>query len=242
MDNKLAILRFETEMKKVQRDGVDKLMGYIRQSDFYTAPASTRFHLSCAGGLLRHSLNVLDALRGLLVWNPGTSVWEYQVAGHAVDAIPDESVIISALLHDICKTAFYSVSTRNVKNKQTGKWEEQPFYTVSDRMPLGHGDKSAMIIKEYMTLTQRELYSVWWHMGAMDTSTDTRTFKTAVEKYPFILALHTADMMASSFMEAESGNKPPFQPEQSIQPESDEAGYEEAVPVQAAGSGEANGG
>ena len=94
MENKKLIERFEAELAKVDRPGVDKLLAYIRKSDFYTAPASTRFHLSCPNGLLQHSLNVLDALRGLLSWNEGTQKWEYRVAGHVVDSTPDESVII----------------------------------------------------------------------------------------------------------------------------------------------------
>ena len=141
------ITRFELELDKVQRPGMDKLLEYIRSSDFYRAPASTKYHLACPGGLLQHSLNVLDALRGLLLFNSITSSWEYRTACKVVDTIPDDSVIIMALLHDICKTHFYSTSTRNQKNDRTGQWEKVPFYTIDDKMPLGHGAKSAMIIK-----------------------------------------------------------------------------------------------
>ena len=59
MDRQALITRFEAELGKVNRPGIDKLMGYIRGSDFYTAPASTKFHLSCEGGLLQHSLNAM---------------------------------------------------------------------------------------------------------------------------------------------------------------------------------------
>ncbi len=121
MDKEELIARFESEMAKVKRPGIDKLMDYIRKSDFYTAPASTKFHLSCESGLLQHSLNVLDALRGLLqeeqTNEDGTKAWFYTVAGASVAQIKDESVILIAQLHDICKTYFYSTSTRNVKNE-----------------------------------------------------------------------------------------------------------------------------
>ena len=204
------IARFEAEMGKVTRPGTDKLMAYVKQSDFYTAPASTRFHLSCRGGLLQHSLNVLDAMRSVLRYNPTGKCWEYIVAGKILQTdIPDESVTIIALLHDLCKTYFYSESTRNVKNKQTGKWEEMPFYTVNDRMPLGHGPKSAMIIKQYVALTNIELYAIWHHMG-FTGGQDDLTFRNAVEQYPLIWATHTADMMASSFMEDERENRQLF--------------------------------
>lgn len=215
MENKAELIaRFEAEMARVKRPGVDKLMDYIRKSDFYTAPASTKFHLSCESGLLQHSLNVLDALRGLLDENQvnedGTEMWFYIVAGHPVIQISDESLIIIALLHDICKTYFYSTSTRNVKNEKTGKWEKVPFYTVNDLMPLGHGPKSAMLVKNYIKLTSEEMYAIWWHMGFTDQNTDTLSLTAAIQKYPIIWALHTADMMASSFMEDKDGNKDGF--------------------------------
>lgn len=222
MDKNALINRFESEMAKVTRPGVDKLMDYIRKSDFYTAPASTKYHLSCEGGLLQHSLNVLDALRSILT--PADQQWIYTVAGKTAATIPDESVIIMALLHDLCKTYFYGVSTRNAKNEQTGQWEKVPFYTVNDKMPLGHGAKSAMIAKSYMELTSMEMYAIWWHMGFNGNSDNDICVGLAIEKYPVILALQTADMQAAKIMEAETGNKPPFdesmmQTQQSKQPQ-----------------------
>ena len=165
MNTENNITRFEAEFAKVQRPGMDKLLEYIRGSDFYRAPASTKYHLACPGGLLQHSLNVLDALRGLLQWNNIENHWEYHAACKIVDTIPDDSVIMMALLHDICKTYFYTTSTRNQKNERTGQWEKVPFYTVNDMMPLGHGAKSAMIVKQYTTLTSQETYAIWHHMG-----------------------------------------------------------------------------
>lgn len=204
------ISRFNAEMSAVQRPGADKLMEYIRKSDFFTAPASTRFHLSCKGGLLQHSLNVLDALRSILRYDPGRMRWEYIVAGKILlRDIPNESVTIIALLHDICKTYFYGVSARNAKNEQTGQWEKVPYYTVNDKMPLGHGAKSAMIIKQYMALTNPELYAIWHHMG-FTGGQDDAVFRSAVEMYPLVWATHTADMMASCFMEGEKGNRELF--------------------------------
>lgn len=210
MNTEYNITRFERELGKVQRPGMDKLLEYIRKSDFYTAPASTKYHLACEGGLLQHSLNVLDALRGLLVFNPITGLWEYHAAGKAAAEIPAESVTLAALLHDICKTYFYTTSTRNVKNDQTGQWEKKPFYTISDKMPLGHGPKSAMLVKEYIELTTPEMYAIWHHMGFNGNFENDTTVGAAFEKYPLALALYTADMMASRIMEAEEGNKPLF--------------------------------
>lgn len=205
------IARFEAELAKVQRPGMDKLLEYIQKSDFYRAPASTKYHLAAPGGLLQHSLNVLDALRGLLSWQSvdaeeGGGYWEYIAAGKVVDTIQDDSVIMMALLHDICKTHFYSVSMRNQKNKETKQWEEVEYYTVNDRMPLGHGPKSAMIVKQYTTLTSQEMYAIWHHMGMNGNYENDNAVGKSIEMYPAVLALQTADMMASRFMEGEKEN------------------------------------
>lgn len=210
MNTDYNIARFERELGKVQRPGMDKLLEYIRKSDFYTAPASTKYHLAAPGGLLQHSLNVLDALQGQLTRDETGENWLYTVGGTTVATIPDESVTVMALLHDICKTHFYGTSTRNVKNDATGKWEKVPFYTVDDKMPLGHGPKSAMIVKQYTALTTAEMYAIWHHMGMNGNYENDNAVGQSIELFPAVLALHTADMMASRFMEGEKENKPPF--------------------------------
>lgn len=236
------IARFEAELAKVNRPGMDKLLAYIRKSDFYKAPASTKYHLSCEGGLLQHSLNVLDALRGILTLAMDCTEttepchYEYRAAGKTVATIPQDSVIIIALLHDICKTYFYTTSMRNAKNEQTGKWEKVPYFTVKDRMPLGHGDKSVMIIKQYIDLTTPEMYAIWHHMGFTENA-DFQTLTNAIDQFPIIWAMHTADMMASRFMEDEAGNKEAFadpEPESAgnwaDNPADDPGEFQEAMP------------
>lgn len=238
MDREQNITRFEAELGKVQRDGIDKLLDYIRKSDFYTAPASTKYHLAAPGGLLQHSLNVLDALRGLLSWR-SDGQWEYRAAGKVVATIPDDSVTVMALLHDICKTHFYGTSTRNVKNEATGKWEKQPFYTVNDKMPLGHGPKSAMIVKQYTTLTTAEMYAIWHHMGFTGNFENDAAVGQSIELFPVVLALHTADLMASRFMEGEKENKEAFTDagaaasagEYADEPATGEPDFQEAPPL-----------
>ena len=238
MDIQNNIARFETELAKVQRPGMDKLLEYIQKSDFYKAPASTKYHLAAPGGLLQHSLNVLDALRGLLSWRSDGN-WEYRAAGKVVDTIPDDSVIMMALLHDICKTHFYGTSTRNVKNDTTGRWEKVPFYTVNDMMPLGHGPKSAMIIKQYTTLTSQELYAIWHHMGMNGNYENDNAVGKSIEMYPAVLALQTADMMASRFMEGEKENlelfadapAPASADELADNPTNEAPAFEEAPPL-----------
>lgn len=205
--------RFEALMASVKRPGAENLMNYIRRSDFYQAPASSNFHLSCPGGLLQHSLNVYDALYGWLAWvdtQEGGKAGLYIVCGRPVARILPESAIIMALLHDLCKTHYYTTELRN--KKIDGKWVQVPVYTIDDKVPYGHGEKSVMMIEQFMRLTPEERYAIRWHMGFTDGA-DIRTVGQAIEKYPAIWALHDADIKASKFMEAKEGNRPPFDQE-----------------------------
>ena len=198
------IKRFENELGKVQRDGIDELLGFIKnKTDMYTAPASGKYHLSVPGGLLQHSLNVLDALRGLLSLNPD-GTYSFLVAGKSVCDISEENVIVMALLHDICKVNFYEKTTRNRKN-ENGQWESYPFYEINDTSPLGHGEKSVIMLMEFIKLKKEELYAIRWHMGAPEGE-EKYAFNAAVSEHPMIWALHSADMMASQYMEDKESN------------------------------------
>jgi len=234
MDRQANIDRFEAEMTKVSREGTNKLMGYIRKSDMYTAPASTRFHLSVAGGLLQHSLNVLDAFRESLRKNDD-GTYSYMVAGKNVATITEESMVIMALLHDICKTNFYTVVMKWRKDKNN-KWEQYETFEVDDKVPYGHGEKSVMMIEEFMKLKPEERYAIRWHMGY--TESDTLSLNNAIDKYPIIWALHSADTKASHFMESVTGNLAAYanQPgaggaDQPTMAEGAEPVFEEATPV-----------
>jgi len=234
MDRQANIDRFEAEMTKVSREGTNKLMGYIRKSDMYTAPASTRFHLSVAGGLLQHSLNVLDAFRESLRKNDD-GTYSYMVAGKNVATITEESMVIMALLHDICKTNFYTVVMKWRKDKNN-KWEQYETFEVDDKVPYGHGEKSVMMIEEFMKLKPEERYAIRWHMGY--TESDTLSLNNAIDKYPIIWALHSADTKASHFMESVTGNLAAYanQPgaafaDQPTMAEGADPVFEEATPV-----------
>ncbi len=111
----------------------------------------------------------------------------------------DETVALCALLHDICKMNFYSVELRNKKNAQ-GKWEEQPYYTIEDTLPYGHGEKSVYIISGFMRLTREEAFAIRYHMGFSGTETPNQV-GDAFRMFPLAFALHTADMEAACFLE-----------------------------------------
>ena len=138
-------------LKSTKREGIDNLISFIEKTDFFRAPASTRFHGSYKGGLLVHSLNVYECLLEQI---------SIPVFKEKIKDIGEDSCILCALLHDICKACYYAEDTRNVKDKETGKWHTEPYYTVDDKIPYGHGEKSVMMIEEFIKLKPVERYAI----------------------------------------------------------------------------------
>jgi hypothetical protein len=218
MVNKEAnINRFENLMSKVTRDGIEDLVAYLKgHTDFFTAPASTRFHLSCEGGLLQHSLNVYDCL----VKKKESPIWK-----SVLNSVSEESIIIMALFHDLCKVNMYSKTARNVKTYDADKvaaaqgrgvktdelgafiWEAVIGYEVKDTIPLGHGEKSVIIAQQFIKLNSFEVFAIRWHMGFSVEKADYGSVGSAMELFPIVLALHEADLEATKLMETETGNK-----------------------------------
>ena len=180
----------------ITREGADKLLDYLtNKSDFFTAPASARYHGSYPGGLCEHSLNVYHCLVDYLA-RPRVQ----ELYGLEYDS---ESVAIVALLHDLCKVGCYRAGTKNVKNEATGQWEKVPTYFFEDKLPYGHGEKSVYIISGFMRLSREEAMAIRWHMGFSGTE-DARTVGQALQQFPLAFALATADMEASYFLESEN--------------------------------------
>lgn len=177
----------------IKREGADKLWEYLTSpsSDFFTAPASARFHGSYEGGLLEHSLNVYDCLVDYLSRGRAKNLYN-------MDYTP-ETIAIVALLHDLCKVNCYKKGTRNVKD-ESGKWQSVPTFEFDDKMPYGHGEKSVYIINGYMRLSREEAFAVRYHMGFSGTE-DARSVGTAFEMYPLAFALSVADMEATYYIE-----------------------------------------
>ena len=178
---------------KITRPGADKLLEYIDgpSSDFFTAPASARFHGAYAGGLAEHSINVYECLADYMSRQRVKETYGFEAS--------EESIAIVALLHDLCKINCYKPGTRNVKD-ETGKWIQVPTFEYDDKMPYGHGEKSVYIINGYMRLTREEAFAIRYHMGFSGTE-DARNVGTAFEMYPLAFALSTADMEATYFIE-----------------------------------------
>lgn len=176
--------------ENIKRHGADNLLKWLEKSDFFTAPASTRYHGSFEGGLVEHSVNVYHCLKDYLSRERAKTVYNMDYS--------EETFAVAALLHDICKTNFYSVSTRN--KKEDGKWVEVPFYTIDDKMPYGHGEKSVFMIQFFMRLEMDEAFAIRFHMGFSGPE-DVNLISRAFEMYPLAYALHVADCEATYFLE-----------------------------------------
>ncbi len=183
--------------ENIKREGADKLLEFLEKSDFFTAPASTRYHGAYEGGLLRHSLNVYECLVAYLERERVKEQYKLSVS--------NETAAVVALLHDVCKVNFYTVSYRNSKNDKTGQWEKLPYYTINDTLPYGHGEKSVYMVSGFIRLSREEAMAIRWHMGFSGIE-DKNTIGAALEKYPLAFALSVADMEASYFIEGKEQN------------------------------------
>lgn len=183
----------------VKRPGSDKLLAWLETTDFFEAPASTRFHLSRPGGLVEHSVHVYERLRALFIAEK-----ERADLCAGITSQEEEAIAICGLLHDVCKANFYTVEMRNRKNEQ-GQWEKYPFYVVDDQLPYGHGEKSVYIISGFMKLTREEAMAIRWHMGFSDTDFRGGGFSVgnAFGKFPLAVLTHIADLQATYLDEAE---------------------------------------
>ena len=174
-------------LETVKRPGIDKLIEWLCKHDYFTAPASTMYHSNYEGGLAQHSLNVYRVLKD-------------KVKAYGFD-VSDESIAICGLLHDLCKVNFYKISTKNKKNETTGKWEQVPFYKVDDQVPLGHGEKSIIILNSFIKLTIDEMYAIRAHMGGYEPKENWNTVSGCWNKCKWAVLLHSADLEASYIYE-----------------------------------------
>jgi len=179
----------------IKREGAGALLDYLQnRSDFFTAPASARYHGAYPGGLCEHSLNVYHCLTDYLARE---RVQEFYGLEYS-----EESVAIAGLLHDLCKVGCYKTSSRNVKGED-GKWQSVPSYVFEDPLPYGHGEKSVYIASGFLRLSREEAMAIRWHMGFSGTE-DNHMVGRAFKQYPLAFALSVADMEATYFLEEES--------------------------------------
>lgn len=172
----------------ITRPGKEELLNFLAKSDFYTAPASAKFHNNFEGGLVEHSINVYNRLHTMVAAEYGEEYFNY---------ITEESIALTGLLHDLCKIDYYKIDYRN--SKVNGIWTQVPYYNVEEILPYGHGEKSVYIANSFIKLTRDEALAINWHMGGFDARVKGGSFaiSQAFNISPLVLLLHTADMLAT---------------------------------------------
>lgn len=165
----------------IEREGSEELLAWLETTDFFTAPASTKYHDAYEGGLADHSVKVFHELIRLLKAYP-----ELRVTA--------ETAAIIALLHDLCKVNCYKTEYRNRKNEY-GQWEKYPVYTFKEDFCYGgHASKSVYLIQRYMNLNETEAVAIHCHMGVENGNW---AVNEAFRAFPLAFLLHTADMAAT---------------------------------------------
>ena len=172
-------------LNSTARKDIDKIIKFLESSDFFEAPASTRYHGNYKGGLAEHSLNVYE------IFKKKNEIYDF--------GLSDDTVKITALLHDICKTNFYTVSSRNMK--KDGKWIKVPYYAVDDQVPFGHGEKSVILLQQFIRLSKEEVIIIRWHMGGYEPKENYNYISNSWNICKAGVALHTADLESSYILE-----------------------------------------
>jgi len=178
----------ELYKNNISRDGIDKLMEWLEKTDFFSAPASSKFHNNIEGGLCEHCINTYNRFIKLLSQEYGEN-W--------TDTISLESATIIALFHDLCKVDYYKIDYRNVK--VNNEWIQKPYFSVEDNLPYGHGEKSVYIVNGFLRLTREEAMAINWHMGGFDARVKGGSYSIAdaFYKFPTSLLFHIADLEAT---------------------------------------------
>lgn len=172
----------------IKREGADKLLAFLESSDFFTAPASTRYHCAFEGGLVSHSVNVYKRLL-FNMENEFGSEWEKHYS--------HETIAICSLLHDLCKVSYYKKDYRNVK--ENGQWVKKEVYVKEEDLPYGHGEKSVYILQSFIKLTREEAVAINFHMGGFDARVKggDGSISEAYDKFPLAIMLHVSDIEAT---------------------------------------------
>lgn len=189
-------------------EAVEDFIAFLDSNDFFTAPASTKYHGSYCGGLVQHSLDVYYSLLDELTFLYGKN-WTQRYSL--------ETVTLVSLLHDLCKINKYVLGTRNVKDPTTGKWNEVSVYNYNkDCFKLGHASYSILLISKYFILSDEEAQAIYWHMGAYDLG-NYNTVGDCSEAFAsntLAFALHRADMVATYIVDNEKFEPIPVTNEQ----------------------------
>lgn len=190
---------FITLLKSTERDGVDDVIEELQELGFFDAPASSSFHLNYDGGLVEHSLNVCRVALGIR---------QQMIAmnKNMAEYLPEDSVIIASLLHDVCKADIYKKVTKKKKDKFGMIQTKQGFKLDYTNFPLGHGEKSVIVLlRAGLAMSDYEIMAIRWHMAAWDLPFQSADIKENLNKArdicPLCAVIQTADTLASSILE-----------------------------------------
>lgn len=187
----MLIRSFMLHLNKNPDDAIPRVEGivaWLQSTDFYTAPASTRFHDAVDSGLLHHTLNV---------YNEACDVWKLK----KFDSIDNPgSFAFVTLVHDWCKIGLYESYMRNVKDEKTGQWHQEKNWRWKEAGPsfsFGHGVSSMFLASRFTSLTPGEAAAIRWHMGHWNVASNEETdLQTANEIYPLVLLVQFADQLS----------------------------------------------
>lgn len=194
-------------LKSTNVEGIDNLLAWLETSDFFEAPSSSIYHGACKGGLLRHSLNVYNA--AIKIKND--MAMSLALPEKKISEIPDKSIIIAALLHDLCKVNYYQPVVKMWKDDSAPygqQWKKYMGYEINDKFPMGHGEKSVLIAQQFIRLTGEEMLAMRWHMGMTDPGAYLSPYEKpalmkAINDIPLVMIIMQADAFASFMMECE---------------------------------------
>lgn len=175
-------------LRSIKRDGIEELINYLlERTDYFTAPASTKFHSNFDGGLAFHSDNVVE----LLIQKNE----QYKLG------LSNDTMYLTGYMHDLCKCNLYEKTMRLKKDEITGKWIGYASYEFDEKIPLGHGEKSVILLQQFVKLSLEECLMIRWHMGAYVPKDEYRDYNKAIEMYKSVLAFSNSDAEASHFLE-----------------------------------------
>lgn len=198
-ENKIEFLSL---LRSTKRDGIENLINWLEEkSDFFDAPSSTIYHCNYRGGLCEHSLNVYKAAKSFY-----DSYKKLSLPEKNIEEITEDNLIISCLLHDLCKANYYETVIKWKKDETTNQWCKYFSYKINDKFPIGHGEKSVFIANTFIKLTGSEMLAIRWHMGTADPGIWMSNYtKPAVclsyNNVPLSILVAQADFFASYCME-----------------------------------------
>lgn len=192
--HQIVIRKVKERLHSIKREGMDKLNNFLEnESDFYTAPASTKYHSNFENGLVIHSDYLVE---NMLEMNKKFNL-----------GISEETIFLAGYMHDLCKVNVYKKGYGIEKHPETGKWVGVENYVFTEDEPLGHGEKSVIMLARYIHLTLEEELMIRWHMGTFQSHDDLRGFSSACDKCKGVALIHMADFMADHFQEVVNKDK-----------------------------------